>query len=195
MTSKRTPSTPKNPRAMADAPQTQSRRKRGFEPAAGLLGSQIRKAGEKRGFAVNRVLTHWAEIAGPELAGQCRPVKVSYGRGGLGATLTLLTTGAAGPMLQMQLPALRERVNACYGYNAIARITLTQTAPTGFSEGQAIFAPAPPMAARAAPPDPAVLRRAQSCTREIHDNALRQALETLAGNVLSKAQKQKGSPR
>ena len=46
-------------------------------------------------------------------------------------------------MVQMQLPKLRERVNACYGYNAISRILLTQTAPTGFAEGQAEFAPAP----------------------------------------------------
>jgi hypothetical protein len=31
-------------------------------------------------------------------------------------------------------------VNAAYGYNAISRVRLTQTAPTGFAEGQAQFA-------------------------------------------------------
>ena len=100
-----------------------------------------------------RLLTHWAEIAGEDLARITRPVKIGYARDGFGATLTLLTTSAQAPMVQMQLPQLRERVNACYGYNAISRIALTQTAPTGFAEGQAEFAPAPKAAPAA---DPAI---------------------------------------
>ena len=44
---------------------------------------------------------------------------------------------------------LKERVNAVYGYAAITRIHLTQTAATGFAEGQAEFTPAP-KAAKAA---------------------------------------------
>ena len=43
----------------------------------------------------------------------------------------------------MQKVQLRERVNAVYGYNAIARIRITQTAAAGFSEGQADFDIAP----------------------------------------------------
>ena len=68
-----------------------------------------------------------------------------------------LVQGAAGPMVEMQKEKLRERVNAIYGYNAMSRILLTQTAPIGFAEGQAQFGPAPkavkaavPAAARAA---------------------------------------------
>ena len=124
-------------------PPKQEHRRRGFQAAVQPAGPQIRKVGEARGFAVSRLLTHWAEIAGPEIATCARPVKIGYAKGGFGATLTLLTTGPAAPMVQMQLPRLREKVNACYGYNAISRITITQTAPTGFAEGQASFAPAP----------------------------------------------------
>jgi hypothetical protein len=40
--------------------------------------------------------------------------------------LVILTTGAQAQMLEMQLPQLREKVNACYGYNAISRIRITQ---------------------------------------------------------------------
>lgn len=174
-------------------PESPTRRSRGFEGAGKLVSGQIRKAGEARGFAVSRLLTHWAEIAGREIAAQCRPVRISYGKGGMGATLTLLTTGAAGPTLQMQLPALREKVNACYGYNAIARITLTQTAPMGFAEGQAQFGPAP-RAKRPAAPSPEIRQRAQGVTEGIADASLRTALERLAGNVLSKAQNSKGTP-
>lgn len=157
---------------------------RGFSRAATLMQERIRSAGEKRGFAVARLLTHWSEIAGEEVAAIARPVKVGYGRGGIGATLTLLTTGAQAPMVEMQLPLIRDRVNACYGYNAIARVRVTQTAPTGFAEGQAQFGPAP----KSTPREPAPQARAQAhaCTDGVHDTALRDALDRLGAQVLSK---------
>lgn len=166
---------------------------RGFQAAASLLGPQIRKVGEARGFAVSRLLTHWAEIAGAEIALCARPVKIGYTKGGFGATLTLLTTGPAAPMVQMQLPRLREKVNACYGYNAIARITITQTAPTGFAEGQASFTPAPKAAL--ATPDPRVAASARAVTSDIADDGLRDALEHLATNVLTKQNRIQGNTR
>jgi len=157
---------------------------RGFKRTATVLTDRIRRAGESRGFAVSRLLTHWSEIAGPGIAEIARPVNVSYGRGGFGATLTLLTTGAQAPMLEMQKEQLREKVNAVYGYNAIARVRITQTAPTGFAEGQAEFtrpaAPAP------VPPSPDIVRNAEQTARDIHNDDLRTALERLGRNVLSK---------
>ena len=160
-----------------------ARRTRGFERASGLVASRIRKASESRGFAESRLLTHWAEIVGEAVAQIARPVNVSYARGGFGATLTLLTTGANAPMLQMQTEKLKERVNACYGYAAIRHIRITQTAPTGFAEGQAQFAPAP--SAKPAP-DPKAQAEAREVAAPVEDDGLRQALETLAANVLTR---------
>lgn len=158
---------------------------RGFRRGAALIAPQLRKLSETRGFAVSRLLTHWAEIAGAGIAAIARPVEVSYGRKGFGATLTVLTTGAQAPVLEMQKEALRERVNAVYGYNAIARIRITQTAPTGFAEGQAVFAPAA-AALPPTPPDPQAERTASRIARSVADKGLRQALETLGRNVLSR---------
>lgn len=110
------------------------RKTRGFKRTGGILSKQIRKASEKRGFVETRLLTHWAEFVGETIANVAQPVKVSYGREGLGATLTILTTGANAPIVQMQLPTIKERVNACYGYSAISTIRITQTAPIGFGE-------------------------------------------------------------
>ncbi|TCO73285.1 DUF721 domain-containing protein [Rhodovulum euryhalinum] len=169
---------------MAGPSDTQTRRMRGFERTASLLSTRIRKVGEKRGFAVARVLTHWTEIVGEDIARICRPVDVKYGREGFGATLTVLTSGANAPLLEMQKETIRAKVNACYGYSAIARIRLTQTAPTGFAEGQAEFAPAPKAAPRA--PEPAVLDRASELSGEVQDTGLRAALEALGRNVLSR---------
>jgi hypothetical protein len=165
---------------------------RGFEPASGLLRERVRMAGETRGFAVARLLTHWADIVGADLASATRPVKVSYAKGGMGGTLTLLTTGAMAPMIDMQKDRIREKVNACYGYNAISRVHLTQTAATGFAEGQAAFAPAPKPAARPQPA-PEVLAEAARVTAPVQDDALRAALEALAQNILNRPKSGRGT--
>lgn len=177
------------PRTPIPAP-SQKRRTRGFEAASHLLQSQIRTLGEQRGFAVTRLLTQWAEIAGEDMARITRPVKVGYGREGMGATLTLLTTGAMAPMVEMQKEQLRARVNAVYGYAAISRILLTQTASTGFAEGQAEFMPAPKTTKA---PAPEVLAKAAATAAPIQDEGLRNALETLAKNILHRATTKKGS--
>lgn len=166
---------------------------RGFKRSGAILSPQIRRAGESRGFAVSKVLTHWPEIAGAEIAAMARPVDISYGRGGLGASLSVLTTGAQAPMLEMQKEQLRERVNAVYGYNAIARIRITQTAPVGFAEGQAVFDHRPASSPDSGPnsgPDPAVMKEADALARPIGDETLREALEKLGQNVLSKRKHQ-----
>lgn len=163
------------------------RRMRGFEPTSGLLQQRIRAAGEARGFAVTRLLTQWADVAGPDIARITRPVKVGYGREGMGATLTLLVSPAHAPMVQMDLPRLKDRVNAAYGYAAIARISLTQTAATGFAEGQAAFAAAPVKA-----PDPALQAQARAVAAPVHDDALRAALEALAQNILTRRKATEG---
>ena len=161
-----------------------ARRMRGFEPAFGLMRARVRAVGEARGFAVARIVTHWAEIVGPDLAKHCTPVKIGYGKDGMGATLTLLTTGAMAPILQMQLEDMKAKVNGVYGYNAISRLRLTQTAPTGFAEGQAQFTPAPKP--KAVPPDPALKAQAQATAAGAKDDGLRAALEQLAQNILTK---------
>lgn len=163
---------------------TPARRKRGFERTSGLLQGQIRQATEARGFAVTRLLTHWEEIVGQEIAAMARPVKVGYGKGGFGATLTVLTKGAYAPMLQAQLPKIKDKVNACYGYAAISRVHVTQTAPTGFSEGQVQFQAAPKK--QKPLPSPELQARAHETTAHVGDSGLRAALDALGANILNK---------
>lgn len=157
-----------------------SRRLRGFEAAAGLLAERIRVAGEARGFAVARLLTDWSEIVGEETARLARPVKIGYAaKDGFGATLTLLVSGPAAPRIQMELPRIRDRVNACYGYNAIARVRLTQTAPEGFGT---LPEPRQPRPA----PSPETCARAREVAEGVTDPTLHDALERMAQNVLSR---------
>lgn len=158
---------------------------RGFAHAAALLAPDMRAAAEKRGFALARMLTHWTEIVGAETAALARPVKMTHARGSLGGTLVLLVPGAAAPMMQMESERIRRAVNAAYGYAAVARIRLTQTAPeghAGFAETPAPLDGAPTGTARAAELD-AAAREAAAGTA---DPGLRAALEDLGRAVLAR---------
>lgn len=156
----------------------------GFKRTDSLLSGQIRRASETRGFAQSRLLTQWAEIVGQDTAAIANPVEVSYGRQGLGATLTLLTTGANAPMLEMQKEQLRAKVNAIYGYNAISRVRITQTAATGFAEGKVAFGHQKPQPKAA--PNLALRQQAAQTAQPVSDNGLRDALARLGENILNK---------
>lgn len=158
----------------------QFRRKRGFERAASLVANRVRTAGETRGFAVSRLLTHWDEIVGADLAADAKPVDVKYGKG-FGATLTVLCGGAVAPMVEMQKEKIRERVNACYGYAAISRIRITQTSAHGFAEDQAAFEQRPAHTA----PSASEKAAARQVVSDVGDTNLRDALERLGSNILS----------
>ncbi len=171
---------PKSDQAQDAAP---ARRKRGFERAGGLVATRIRQAGESRGFAVARLLTHWPEIVGDEVARVCRPQKVSWSQDGFGGTLVILADGAHAPLIQMQAVRIRERVNACYGHAAIARIRIVQTAADldtrpahGFSEAQASFTGAPT-------PKPAPSPEMEHRLSGIRDPELRAQLAALSNRV------------
>lgn len=150
------------------------------------MQTRIRTASEARGFAVTRLLTHWSEIVGEATAQIATPVNVSYGRGGMGATLTLLTTGAHAPMLEMQKTQIQEKVNACYGYRAIARVRITQTAPTGFADGRASFAPAPKPDRT---PSPEIRAASEALANDVASPELKAALAQLGAHVLTKLNK------
>ena len=86
-------------------------------------------------------------------------------------------------MVQMQLPQIKERVNATYGYAAISRIHITQTAPTGFAEGQTSFDAEQPKKRQLAPEEKAEVH---STVSTVADEGLRAALATLGENILTK---------
>ena len=156
---------------------------RGFSRAVTLMQKRIRGATESRGFAQSRVLTHWAEIVGEATAQIAHPVDINYARGGLGATLSVLTSGAQAPMLEMQKEQIREKVNACYGYNAIARIRITQTAAKGFAEGKLAFEHRPKAPSG---PKPEAVEAAQTLAAPVENENLRAALAALGANVMTK---------
>lgn len=86
-------------------------------------------------------------------------------------------------MLEMQKEQIREKVNACYGYNAIARIRITQTAITGFVEGKLAFDHGPKTPRG---PKPEAKAAAQTLAQPVQNEDLRAALVALGANVINK---------
>jgi hypothetical protein len=158
-----------------------SRRGLGFARAAEAAGALVAEAGGGRGFAEQRILTHWADIVGSELAALCRPMRVSYrGRDAdLSATLVLLADGAAASELAHRGHEIVERVNRVYGYRAIGKIRISQVQALP-STGESRHDPDLPIGP-ADPPSPAVMA--------IEDEALRAALSRLENNIRRRAER------
>ncbi len=158
-------------------------RKHGFKKASVFLNKNILEASESRGFSQSRVLTHWSEIVGEEISSVSIPTKVSYKSEGLGATLTILTSGSSGPVLEMQKQFIKDKINAVYGYNAVHKIKITQSSPITLlrknENSESIISENKKINVEISPS----LEKAVS---EIDDKNLRQALEELAINVFTK---------
>ena len=89
-----------------------------------LLGPAL----AKRGFTHSRLVTEWPAIAG-NAAAWSEPANITFPKGkSQDGTLVVNIRSGRGPEMQMMLPGIIERCNAVFGYAAIGRITLTQTA-------------------------------------------------------------------
>ena len=94
----------------------------GFKNASSFLNGLTQKSLEKKGFAQSKLITNWNEIVGLELSKQSKPLKITFPKNGLGATLIIEIDGAFGPEIDLQRETIKEKVNRVYGYTAIAKI-------------------------------------------------------------------------
>jgi hypothetical protein len=137
-------------------------------------------------------LTHWGEIVGEDISSVSIPTKVSYRTDGLGATLTILTSGSNAPILEMQKEFIRNKINAVYGYNAVHKIKITQSSPIaliGKNEDSKIIMSKKNKIDGEISPD------LEKAVNEIDDKNLRQGLEELAINVFTKLRNSSSSER
>ena len=133
----------------------------------------------KRGFAEAQLVAQWPDILGADLARRTAPEKLSFPRGDRrDGTLRLRVASGAATEVQHRSPLILERINAFFGYRAVARLTLVQGPPAR---------PAP-----AGPPTPRPLaaQERQALDRRlaaIEDPALREALRALGEAVIGTA--------
>ena len=84
----------------------------------------------KHGFAEAQLVAQWPAIIGESLAAGVAPEKLSFPRGERrGGTLYLRVAPGLGLEVQHREPVLIERINAFFGYGAVARLALRQGPP------------------------------------------------------------------
>jgi hypothetical protein len=149
----------------ADAPR-QARVRAVSEILPEVGGAAFRRFG----FVQSAVVSRWPEIVGARYADVSSPESIRFPAGKRSdGVLTLSVEGAHAPMFQHVAPALIERVNRFFGYPAVARVQIRQSA--------AAPRRAKPRAAAAPSLKPVELG---DSLRAIGDPELRAVLESLA---------------
>lgn len=171
-------STPATARARAGLPRR----------LAALLPGVTRKALERFGFAYADLLGQWPTIVGPELAAHAVPERIRWPRRvddsdrerpgrRTGGVLVVRVDGPMAVEIQHRAPLIAERINAFYGYFAVAGVKVVQ------GPLPARQTPERPRPGRVDETDAAKLAED---VREIGDDGLRAALLRLGRGVLGR---------
>ena len=157
-----------------------------------LVPGLTRKAFEKFGFSTATLLTDWANIVGADLARYTAPDRLKWprakedadGEAGpqrQGATLVLRVDLGRAIDVQYKARQITERINAHFGYRAVAEIRIIQAPVEGAL---------PPVAAEAARATPAKTARRPFNRNEtapllaaVSDDGLRAALERMLAGL------------
>lgn len=172
----------------AQAEQEKDRHAKGFTHAAAFVKGRFRTAAAKRGFASTRILTHWPEVAGAEIASMSQPMAVAFDKKTCENILTLLTTGAFAQQVSMSAPLILERVNAEFGFRAVDRIRVTQSWKGQWAKPAAVQKSGERQPNPSAPKD----RLAAEIVDGIEDAALRKSLAELGRHILGRSGQNKG---
>lgn len=94
----------------------------------GVAGRVTRPILGKRGLAEGDILGHWSSIVGETVARFAIPERVTFPRGQRdgGELIVRVASGPFATQMQHDAPRIIQRVNAYFGYPAIARIKLFQ---------------------------------------------------------------------
>ena len=132
----------------------------------------------KHGFGEAQLVAQWSAIIGEDIARGASPEKLSFARGERrDGTLHLRVAPGLALEIQHREPVLLERINAFFGYRAVARLALRQGPPARTAEP------------RPEPPRPLAAQERQALDRhvaQIDDPELRAALARLGAAVIGR---------
>ena len=153
-----------------------------------------RKAMEKYGFSAAALLTDWAQIVGADLARYTEPQRLKWPRavdaygetdgeaaGRPGAILHLSVDGARALDVQYKGRQIIERINAYFGYRAVAELRISQAHMIQSSQSNV-----PPRLPREVIGPRAQATRPMPDLAGIGDDGLRAALEKLQRGIASR---------
>ncbi len=111
------------------------KKRRKTRTLAELVPGAMGEALAAQGFAGSEILLRWNDIAGPDLAARCEPVKLAWPRGKAEgrdrepATLHVQVESAFALDLQMQSAVIVERINRYFGWRCVGAIKPKQGPP------------------------------------------------------------------
>jgi hypothetical protein len=165
----------------------------GAKAVGSLVPGLTRKAFERFGFSTATLLTDWAGIVGADLARYTAPDRLKWPRGAheaddegrngparQGATLVLRVDLGRGIDVQYKARQIIERINAHFGYRAVAEIRIIQAPVEGAL---------PPAAAASTRAPRRVFDRGATAPllANIPDEGLRAALERMQAGLSGSA--------
>ena len=110
--------------------------RRAAPPVSREISKLLAGLAKKSGAMDPQLAGNWAEIAGPEIAALCRPVRLrSHGKAK--ALEVAAANGAAAMQLQFKQQLLLQKINAYLGRNAVARILIRQTGKSSLAPNPA----------------------------------------------------------
>jgi hypothetical protein len=119
----------------------------GLAPVGRMVSTLARPVFARYGFAVAAILTEWRAIVGVPLADHTLPERLSFPKGQRrDGTLLLRVESAWALEVQHLSHRIVERINAHFGFRAVARITLRH-APLPPRAPVPVARPSPPPAA------------------------------------------------
>lgn len=99
-----------------------------------LIGATMHPVARKRGFATSELLSAWPELVGERYVDRVQPGQLIWPRRKTAdgepvlepATLLVYADAPSALLLTHELPQLRERINAFFGWKAVDRIRIMQ---------------------------------------------------------------------
>jgi hypothetical protein len=141
-----------------------------------VVDAVVGPAARRRGLAATTLIADWPLVVGERLAARCQPIKLTFAPGRQsGGTLLLHAAASAALDLQFCERQVVERVNAHYGFAAVARLRVVQAPP---SRPQ----PRVRRATRAAPSSEQI-EKLQADTKSVVDPLLAEALLRLGCSI------------
>lgn len=146
-------------------------------PLGKLVGKTLADVFQRQGFASPDLVSHWADIVGPDIANHAQPLKIQWPRAAPDsdpepATLVLRVEGPAAIEIQHASALILERVNRFFGWPAVGRLALRQGP---------LYRP--PVKSARPKLDPAAADRVAAGLGDVADDALRAALGRLGAAV------------
>ncbi len=152
----------------------------GARPVARAAQAAAKPVFAKFKHAQSELETVWPDIVGETLAGMTCPERYQPGRGAAdNGVLTVRVAGALALDLQHLSPQIIERVNAFFGYRAIARLKIVQ-GPLANAVKRSV------RRVRSITPDEK--RQLEAAAADVNDAGLRAALTRLGASVLGSEQ-------